>query len=1365
MEKVTALGLDVITEASGHIATPVTPSVCVTPAAPAAMPIPYPAGGTSREGIAGGTARTKINGAPAATAGSAFAASHGNEPGTLKEIASHNTGGPAPVLFGAPTVLIEHGMAGITGSPLMINRSPGPTTRTAPAVMGGAGMAFGTAALGGGASSGGSEGEAAGKGGDESGDGDGDGTGDAPPGQDGQCSGSDPVDVITGRVHTLPAVDLELPGPLPLVLARVYSSAAAARDVGLGFGWVCSWSWEIEIRRRAIVVWSDAGIATEFPRLDIGAEQIGPWGWALRRERERLVLDQGDGIARVFAAVDDEAERWKLIEIRDRNDNRIELTYDEQGRLSEVTDSAGRVIGVESTRAGRIAAIHVRNARAQGRWIAVASYSYDAQGNLAAATDAEGHTVRYAYDDEHRLTRSIDRAGLAFSYVYDREGRCVEAWGEFPGQRDPSLADGVPEVLADGVTKARGIHHIRIGFHANRYRQVADSTQVRRYHGNRHGLVSKRSEGFGTETAAFDARGLKIAEVDGAGGQTTYVRDARGRVTAVTDPLGRTTRYERDERGDVVRVIDPAGGGYELHRDARGNVIDEVDPTDAVTTFAYDARGLVTAVTSPRGAATRFTYDAEGNLVEETTSAGARWRWAYDTLGRRVQEIDPLGREARASWTPRGDLAALHRHDGSVIRYVYDGERQVTEIQGPGRRNVALAWGGFRRLAARTDPAGSIARFRYNREGELIEVENEIGELYRLHRNAAGLVTREETFDGRRLAYKRDVMGRVVRAEVAGEVTALQYNAAGEIVRRTLGDETTETFTYDARGEIVAAAWPGGEVRFERDAAGRVLCETQVVGAEAHAVGSLYDKAGERVRRFTSRGHVEQIERDATGARTRTILDELHDVHHARDALGREVMRALPRGGRIHQAYDPLGRVLRRWATASGSLRPLRFHDPDWASAGAAVQPDRVTVDRRYKYDAEGERSDELDRRRGWLQFEYDATGRLAWRVREATGVREGFAYDRAGNPHPLGIPCEYGPGGRLLRRGPLTYAWDAAGRLREKRDGDRVWRFSWDGAGRLAGVALPDGRRVAYAYDPLGRRVESQTLSVPSAVGRSAVLDRTRFVWDGDVLAHAIRTRAAEDGDPVVEERTFCFEDGSFVPWAQRDAGPDGFGGEGRAWRYFVNDPIGTPDELVGGDGMVVAELDRAAWGRTRAVEGSRPGTPLRFQGQYEDEETGLHYNRFRYYEPEAGVYVSPDPIGLAGGLRGYGYGINPTGWIDPLGLAPTPLNKGGFMVYGLHTPGGTTPYYVGMTNNERRRQCEHEREGRMASGSDMRVLPGSESLTYAEARGHEQALMEHYGTKTGWPGNVRNSIDPKRKDPRGQVMHQEHSKKKGGL
>src|SRR5262249_2867371 len=204
-----------------------------------------------------------------------------------------------------------------------------------------------------------------------------------------------------------------------------------------------------------------------------------------------------------------------------------------------------------------------------------------------------------------------------------------------------------------------------------------------------------------------------------------------------------------------------------------------------------------------------------------------------------------------------------------------------------------------------------------------------------------------------------------------------------------------------------------------------------------------------------------------------TILDERYDVRHARDLIGREVVRALPRGGRIHHAYDALGRVTRRWATAPGSLRPVRFDDSAWTGAAAPGQPDRVTVEKTHLYDSEHELSDTLDRRRGWLQYEYDPAGRLLAALRERAGEQmasppgERFRYDAAGNHTRMDEKRGYGPGGRLLRRGDTSYVWDQAGRLAEKRIGSDVWRFTWDPAGRLVAVDLPDCRRITYAYDP----------------------------------------------------------------------------------------------------------------------------------------------------------------------------------------------------------------------------------------------------------------------------------------------------------
>ncbi|WP_083953766.1 RHS repeat-associated core domain-containing protein [Thauera butanivorans] len=125
----------------------------------------------------------------------------------------------------------------------------------------------------------------------------------------------------------------------------------------------------------------------------------------------------------------------------------------------------------------------------------------------------------------------------------------------------------------------------------------------------------------------------------------------------------------------------------------------------------------------------------------------------------------------------------------------------------------------------------------------------------------------------------------------------------------------------------------------------------------------------------------------------------------------------------------------------------------------------------------------------------------------------------------------------------------------------------------------------------------------------------------------------------------------------------------------YYHTDHLGTPRELTNTDGHIVWEARYKAWGGTQRIEyppvlhtfadgntvrqywieplrHERPVQNLRFQGQYYDEETGLHYNRFRYYDPDIGRFVSQDPIGLAGGINAYQYAPNPVAWVDPFGL-----------------------------------------------------------------------------------------------------------------
>jgi len=110
----------------------------------------------------------------------------------------------------------------------------------------------------------------------------------------------------------------------------------------------------------------------------------------------------------------------------------------------------------------------------------------------------------------------------------------------------------------------------------------------------------------------------------------------------------------------------------------------------------------------------------------------------------------------------------------------------------------------------------------------------------------------------------------------------------------------------------------------------------------------------------------------------------------------------------------------------------------------------------------------------------------------------------------------------------------------------------------------------------------------------------------------------------------------------------------------FYHCDQVGTPQTLSNELGECVWEIKQDTWGTALEINTTNQDNPLqqsniRFQGQYYDKETGLHYNRYRYYDPYSARYMSKDPIDLYAGLNHYSYVINPTLWVDALGLQVT--------------------------------------------------------------------------------------------------------------
>jgi RHS repeat-associated protein len=1113
------------------------------------------------------------------------------------------------------------------------------------------GMCPSVAVMGGGGGGGGGSGNGAGDGsgdgsgsGDGNGDGangDGTGAGSCGNGSAGSCtncssgtSAGDPIDCITGEVFTIPKTDVFLPGPFNFVLDRKYSSFNRREDVGLGYGWRHTLAWGAHIRRGEIHFHTGTGATIDFPKLEVGAS-AALQGWGLLRTPEAYVLRPGDEFIHFFTPDENDPSRLLLRRISYRNLGTFELLYD-RGRLVKVIDAAARTIVFARGGDGRIASISV--AEPSGTSLIFARYRYDGAGNLVEAVDADGHAWLYDYDDDRRLIRMHVPTGPVFHFHYDREGRCIETYGVRPdGQREPALGKDVADVLADG-SPAKGIYHAKLDFSGDEYSEAIDSMQIRRFFKGVGNKAAKSINGRGgVTTRTYDPAGNVTSLTDANGAKWTFAYDALGNLVDRTDPEGRRLRFDRDAEGRLVKLTDALGGVIEYGRDRYGHVEWAKNQKDALFRFKYDDRGLLKQEIFPDGTSNLYERDGHGNVVRKTTKNGAQIRYAYDFYGRLLWEQLQDGRTFTYSYSPGGKMVGVVDQIGRSKRYENDAFGNMTMVSLPDGTVTRFERGGLGWMVAIVRPNGAVIRREFNREGKIVAVINEAGERYELTYSPSGAVMAERAFDGTVRRYVRDPRDYIVAVVDDDGKTEIERNKLGQIVELTAPDGEKETLRYDQSGKLVALSNPSARFAWVRDAVGDIVRETLEYGGQTYTVDSTRDILGRRQILTTSLGHTVESKLDALGEVASLSVDGSEIERFTRDAMGWPTRRDLAGGGAIVDEHDGAARLRHRFVIpVDAATRPAG--QPDWVGA----QP-KGTVDKTFQYTPISEVASVTTAADGTTEYEYDLRRNLV--ARRARAETELFSYDSRNNPYETGpnAPARtYGPGSSLELHGASQLVHDKKGRVVEKRDRradghDDVTKYHYNGREQLSAVDLPNGQRAEYGYDGIARRVFKRLIAV-EPTGKIRELSTTHYVWDQDSIVHEIQKRPG--AQPNVS--TFLYETNTnFVPLAHRRAGG--------AWMHYVHAVNGTPEEIVDGRGALAGTSKASAYGLT---QWSRESTPFRFPGQLEDQETGLHYNRFRTYDPATGRYLTKDPLGTAGEFNAYAYGPNPVGWIDPLGL-----------------------------------------------------------------------------------------------------------------
>jgi RHS repeat-associated protein len=736
----------------------------------------------------------------------------------------------------------------------------------------------------------------------------------------------------------------------------------------------------------------------------------------------------------------------------------------------------------------------------------------------------------------------------------------------------------------------------------------------------------------------------EVRETDALGNVTQSAYDQRGNLIESSYPDGTKLTFAYDGSDSLIEAQDAGGGVWKYEYDAWRRMVTCVDPVGARTEYVYDRTRLI-EVREATGQSTGLSYDGQGNVTQLRRSSGWQMEWRYDGWGRDVAVRDVNGNVHALAIDLLGRLTRLQEPDGKLHDYGYDPEGNLLFESSVGHQ-VTYTYAGQRALASRTED-GTTVRFEYDTEMQLIAVFNEHGAVYRYVHGATGEVVQEIGYDGLMRAFKHDALNRIVEIQVPNVSTSTYvYDALGRPTQIAYSDGEKETFDYTPMGELRSASNSVTRVTYERDLLGQVLRETQ----GAHWIESDYDLQGERIALRSSLGADQKIERDAQGESKSVSERQSYKVDFKRDVLGYELERHMPGGVRSQWTRDSLGRPLQH--QVSSQLRATR-----------AVA---------YEWDPNGRLRKTIDAFRGNSQFGHDGRDRLSWaQLYDRTQVLR--MPDAVGNLFRSQLRNDrlYGPAGQLLEShgasGVTKYSYDVLGNLVEKvQPGGRRWRYTWSAAGHLATVERPDGSVVRFEYDALGRRVRK--------IYRGQT---TTWIWDDDVPLHEWVTGDLEPlvaassppprppADAIARRRdaeleallargppargslespiTWLFVPDALIPMARLC---------GDEQLSIVTDHVGTPVAAHDANGDVVWSATILPDGGLHDLDGEPYTIPFRFEGQYEDAETGLYYNRFRYYDPEAGVYVGRDPIGILGGTALYAYVGDPLTETDPFGL-----------------------------------------------------------------------------------------------------------------
>lgn len=682
---------------------------------------------------------------------------------------------------------------------------------------------------------------------------------------------------------------------------------------------------------------------------------------------------------------------------------------------------------------------------------------------------------------------------------------------------------------------------------------------------------------------------------------TVIVNNEKEKEYKTIDTYNNHFSIKWNDRYDQVILKDELAGSIIINFNQNyyiSSITNEVGETEE---FVYDNKGMVRKFKLSNGNIISYDRDESSRNLKISDDLGIISIYTFDYLNAITSYTDALGNQWKYEYYENQKLKKIISPNGYEWFCLYNKEGKLIEENNYDGKYYYKYLNDL--PVSVEEDLGAANKFEY-KQGKVSTIVNPLGLRYEIYYDERYRVKKEKPFGSAGVSYEYDKFGNRIAMKSSLYSLNAYYDKVGNVLKIHDDHNLFLEYQYDERSMVKNIKTNNSEINISYDKAYRIIKEIQ----NKFVIEYDYDNFGELKKIKDSLGGLILLFYDKRGRCIKIIDNNKNEYLFKYDIADNLIERSVGSVFREKLGYDFNGNLISQIVSIN----------------------DNVVLTRKYCYYINGELRQIEDSKRGTLYYEYDKNRRLTT-VSKNGNIIEEYIYDPANNilsaPWSNNKQIILSNGIHPKQISEVFLEYDSEGNLRSISNNDSKKYFNFDSFGQLIKISYEDVE-IKYTYDGLARRINKNRGD--NNVDFFWMFNTLYAEWDGKTLKRYIPY-------PVDKEL------GVYDLLAISDE---------TSTNICISDHLGTPIEFYNSDGETTWEAEYESFGRIKKCV-SKIMNPIRLPGQYHDEETGLYYNRFRYYNPNTGYYISADPKKDLFNLHPFRYGHpNPVMTNDPLGL-----------------------------------------------------------------------------------------------------------------